>query len=199
MRQIVTLAGVIAAAGAAYGQAFSEDFEGGIPGSWTVIDNEGTGVVWDTNVAWGDGNYTGGSGMSAAVNSDHAGTAEFDTELVTHAFTVPGGARLQLLANYQNFAALDFFDIDINNGSGWVNLLRWNEDHGGFDAPPGEAIDLDLSAYAGDTAQVRFHYYDPNSGDWDWYIQVDDVAVTPAPGALALLGIGGLAVARRRR
>jgi MYXO-CTERM domain-containing protein len=112
---------------------------------------------------------------------------------------VPGGARLQLLANYQNFAALDFFDIDINNGSGWVNLLRWNEDHGGFDAPPGEAIDLDLSAYAGDTAQVRFHYYDPNSGDWDWYIQVDDVAVTPAPGALALLGIGGLAVARRRR
>ena len=68
--------------------------EGVIPGSWTVIDNEGNGMVWMTNADWGDGNYTNGSGLAAATNSDTFGTAEYDTELVTHAFTVPGGATL---------------------------------------------------------------------------------------------------------
>ncbi|HZW08499.1 MAG TPA: choice-of-anchor J domain-containing protein [Phycisphaerales bacterium] len=199
MKRFLTVAAFAAAAGAAFGQGFTEDFEGGIPGSWTVVDNAGGGVVWMTNSDWGQGNYTNGSGLAAHVDSDNAGAVEFDTELVTPAFTVPGGAHLQLTANYQNFAALDFFDIDINSGSGWVNLLRWNEDHGGFESTPGQDIDLDLSAYGGQSAQVRFHYYDPNSGDWDWYAQIDNVTVTPAPGALALLGLGGLAAARRRR
>ena len=199
MKKITMVAAVAAAAGAACGQGFYEDFEGGIPGSWSVIDNAGGGVVWMTNADWGDGNYTNGSGLAAAVNSDTAGTAEFDTELVTHSFVVPSGSALELTANYMNFAYLDFFDIDINVGSGWVNLLSWNEDHGGFFSTPGEDISIDLSGYAGNSANVRFHYYDPNSFDWDWYVQIDNVAVTPAPSALALLGLGGLAAARRRR
>lgn len=199
MKTITMVAAIAAAAGAACGQGFTEDFEGGIPGSWSVIDNTGSGVVWMTSADWGDGNYTNGSGLSAAVNSDTAGTAEYDTELVTHSFTVPSGAHLQLSANYQNLLNFDYFDIDINTGSGWNNLMSWNEDHGGFFAPPGEDIDLDLSGYGGQNAQVRFHYYDPFSGDWDWYVQIDNVTVTPAPGALALLGLGGLAATRRRR
>ena len=199
MKKITMVAAVAAAAGAACGQGFYEDFEGGIPGSWSVIDNAGGGVVWMTNADWGDGNYTNGSGLAAEVNSDSAGTAEFDTELVTHSFVVPAGSALELTANYMNFAYLDFFDIDINVGSGWVNLLSWNEDHGGFFSTPGEDISIDLSGYAGNSANVRFHYYDPNSFDWDWYVQIDNVAVTPAPSALALLGLGGLAAARRRR
>lgn len=197
MRTIVTVAAIAAAAGAAFGQAFSEDFEGGL-GGWTVVDNAGTGIVWKTSSAYGDGNYTNGSGLAAMVDSDEF-PGEFDTELVSHTFTVPAGASLNFTANYQNFAGLDFLDVDINAGAGWVNLLRWNEDHGGFYAPPGEDVSLDLSAYGGSNAQIRFHYYDPNSGDWDWYVQVDNVVVTPAPGALALLGLGGLAATRRRR
>lgn len=199
MKTITTIAALAALAGAAHGQAFFEDFEGGLPAGWTVIDNEGTGVVWDTNVAWGDGNYTDGTGMSFAVNSDTAGSLEYDTELVTHSFVVPTGGSLDLTANYQNLANLDFFDIDINDGSGWGNLLSWNEDHGGFFAAPGEDISLDLSGYAGSNVEVRFHYYNPNTGDWDWYIQIDNVTVTPAPGAVALLGLGGLVATRRRR
>lgn len=199
MKKITMIAALVAAAGAAYGQAFSEDFEGGIPGSWAVVDNAGNGVNWDTNVAWGDGNYTNGSGMCAMVDSDEAGVVEYDTELITHAFNVPSNATLSLTANYQNLVNNDFFEVDINDGSGWHNLVSWNEDHGGFYATPGENISESLAAYAGKTAQIRFHYYDPNTGDWDWYVQIDNVEVTPAPGALALLGLGGLAATRRRR
>lgn len=199
MKNITMVAAIAAAAGAACGQGFYEDFEGGIPASWSVIDNTGGGMVWMTSADWGDGNYTNGTGLAAGTNSDTYGTSEYDTELVTHSFTVPAGSALELTANYMNFAYLDFFDIDINTGAGWVNLLRWNEDHGGFFSQPGEDISIDLSSYAGSSAQVRFHHYNPNSFDWDWYVQIDNVTVTPAPGALALLGLGGLAAVRRRR
>ncbi len=198
MKKIVTVAALAALAGTAFGQAFSEDFSGGIPASWTVVDNAGNGVVWDTSTNWGDGNYTNGSGDAAAVNSDTFGPADYDVSLFTHTFTVPAGAHLTLSANYQNFANLDFFDINFNGD----NLLSWNEDHGGFFAAPGEDIDIDLSAYAGQSGSVEFHYYDPSgTSDWDWYVQIDDVAVTgvPAPGAMALLGLSGLVATRRRR
>jgi hypothetical protein len=59
--------------------------------------------------------------------------------------------------------------------------LSWNEDHppGGLFAAPGEAVSIDLNAYLGASdVQVRWHYYDPNFGDWDWYAQVDNVALT---------------------
>ena len=57
--------------------------------------------------------------------------------------------------------------------------MSWNEDHGGFRAPPGEAVTVDLSPYLGMSNLIlRWHYYDPNSGDWDWYAQVDEVGVT---------------------
>jgi hypothetical protein len=26
--------------------------------------------------------------------------------------------------------------------------------------------------------EIRFRYYDPNTGDFDWYVQIDDVLVT---------------------
>ncbi|MBK7405302.1 MAG: choice-of-anchor J domain-containing protein [Phycisphaerales bacterium] len=196
MKKIITVAAIAAAAGTAFGQAFSEDFEGGL-GGWTVVNNTG-GPAWDTNSFYTDGNYTNGSGLCAMVDSDEV-PGEFDTELVSGVFTVPAGSSLNFTANYANFAYLDYFDVDINTGSGWSNLLSWNEDHGGFYSTPGEDVSLSLASYGGSSAQVRFHYYDPNTGDWDWYIQVDNVRVTPAPGALALLGLGGLAAVRRRR
>ena len=53
-----------------------------------------------------------------------------------------------------------------------INLLTWMEDHSAYG--PGEAVAIDISAYAGLTVQVVFRYY----GDsWDWYAEVDDVTV----------------------
>ncbi|MCP4424918.1 MAG: hypothetical protein GY803_10525, partial [Chloroflexi bacterium] len=161
------------------------DFEGGIPGDWAVTDNEGNGVVWTDIASSGEtGNYTNGSGDAATVSSDAAGTADFDTELISAPFEIPAGhsAALDYTANYQNFANEDFLDVDIWDGAAWTNLLSWNEDHGGFRAPPGEDVSIDLSAYAGMSGlQLRWRYHDPAPDDWEWYAQVDDVALGCAP------------------
>ncbi|WP_457676866.1 carboxypeptidase regulatory-like domain-containing protein [Thiolapillus sp.] len=174
----------------------SENFDGGTfpPAGWSVVDDAGNGVVWSNVAGSGEGgNFTGGAGDAASVSSDVAGSKEFDTSLVSPALVAAGGDSLSYLANYQNYGN-DFLDVDISiNGAGWTTLLSWNDDHGGFRAPPGELVQLDLSSVlsAGDTYQLRWHYYNPSTGDWDWYAQIDNVAVGDCiPDA----SVGGLVV-----
>jgi MYXO-CTERM domain-containing protein len=96
-------------------------------------------------------------------------------------------------------------EITVNGGTSWIALATYTASQ--FTGSPaysaaadnGKFVSFDLSAYAGQTAQVRFRYTDTSSGAWNWYWQIDDVTVTPTPGAAALLGLGGLAAARRRR
>ncbi len=58
-------------------------------------------------------------------------------------------------------------------------MLSWNEDHGVFRALPGEDVNLDISAVAGNqtSVMIRWYYSDPEPNDYEWYAQVDDVAV----------------------
>ncbi|HNS03001.1 MAG TPA: S8 family serine peptidase, partial [Anaerolineae bacterium] len=163
----------------------AEDFSGGVPPTgWSVQTNEPNGPQWTTIALSGEtGNYTNGAGEAASVSSDAFGPAEMDTSLVTPAFDLTGfgTASLSYTANYQNFAGLDFLDVDIStdNGVTWTTLLSWNEDHGTFGSAPGVDVNLDLSAYAGQSGlKLRYRYYDPNSGDWNWYAQVDNVGLT---------------------
>ncbi|MCK5377337.1 MAG: carboxypeptidase regulatory-like domain-containing protein, partial [Acidobacteria bacterium] len=52
-----------------------EDFEGDFPPpGWIVTDDSGSGNVWMRNDQWGRSNTTGGSGFSAAIDSDAAGS-----------------------------------------------------------------------------------------------------------------------------
>lgn len=187
----------------------SESFDSGIPAGWAVVDNAGSGIVWTNLVGCGEAaNWTGGAGDLACVSSDLAGPVAFDTELRTPVidlseFDAP--ATLTFNSNYQNFAALDFLEVDVstNGASGpWTNLLSWNEDHGAFRALPGEAVNLDIASVVGEAnVMFRFHYFDPNSFDWDWYAQVDDVVVE-AQARVSLLeiptassyGLAGLAL-----
>jgi hypothetical protein len=176
-----------------------ERFDGAAfpPAGWTVIDNGGSGVVW-SNVAGSleTGNFTGGAGDAASVSSDLAGTAEFDTELRSPQISLPAATPIGLhyLANYQNFNGLDFLDLDFSTdgGTSWTNLLSWNEDHGTFRDVPGECVNLDLSAHAGTPSfMLRFRYRDPNTGDWDWYAQIDEVRLDDVVGSMCPLFLDG--------
>ncbi len=161
----------------------SVGFEFGIPDSWNIVDNAGSGLIWSDIAGSGiGGNFTGGSDNAASVSSDAFGPADFDTELRSNVFSLATvyTASLEYLVNYQNYANADFLDLDISNdgGASWTNLLRWNEDHGDFFAQPGEPVAIDLTAYSGQpNLQLRWRYYDPSENDWDWYAQVDDVTL----------------------
>ncbi len=114
---------------------FEERFEGSAfpPSGWNVVDHEGNGVVWGFADSFGEGNYSG-TGEAATASSDAIGEAEFDTELLTPYISTAGYSNiaLQFNANYQNFAGLDFLDLDIRvqGDTTWANILHWNEDHG---------------------------------------------------------------------
>jgi hypothetical protein len=166
------------------------DFDTGMPSGWWVIDNEGFGVVWTTIAGSGEsGNYTGGAGDAATASSDRSGSMQYDTELRTASFDLVGWlpsdqVTLNYLANYQNYLSQDYLDLDISSdgGSTWTTLLSWNEDHGGFRNPPGEAVSIDLAPYAGMTGlQLRWHYYDPTTYDYDWYAQIDEAGLSCIP------------------
>ncbi|MBT1686559.1 Ig-like domain-containing protein [Dawidia soli] len=160
-----------------------EHFEGASfpPSGWTVVDNAGTDVVWKFAADYGEGNYAG-TGEAATVSSDAAGFVEFDTELLTPVITVPGykDIAVQYNVNYQNLLNLDFLDLDIQvDGGAWTNILHWNEDHGALLDLPGEFVTVLLEEYLqnASTFRLRWHYYDPNTDDWDWYAQIDDVVI----------------------
>ncbi|MGO4893714.1 M4 family metallopeptidase [Flavobacterium sp. W21_SRS_FM6] len=159
-------------------------FDQGIPATWNVVDNEGSGIEWTNIDASGiGGNYTGGTGNAASVSSD-ALPGEYNTELHSNSFSLVGWttAQVEYLVNYQNYSAAELLNVDItiDGGNTWSTLLSWVEDHptGGLFTSPGEAVSLDLSAYIGEeNVQLRWHYFNPNTGDWDWYAQVDDVSL----------------------
>jgi subtilisin family serine protease len=163
---------------------FTEEFEGGTfpPLGWTSVDNEGNGVEWAFAADYGDDNYSG-SGEAATINSDAFGPAEFDAELISPVINIAGKSSISLKynVNYQNLASFDFLDLDVSTDGGttWVNVLSWNEDHGTFFGVPGESVNIPLDAFVAGASEmmIRWHYYDPNTGDWDWYAQIDDVQV----------------------
>lgn len=170
----------------------------GIPADWSVVDHSASGLVWsDIPTARESGNYTG-SGQAATASSRRFGPARFDTELRSAPFDLPAsppGAPLGVAyqVNYQNNGGRDFLDLDLSTdgGANWTNLLRWNEDHGVSGTAPGEAVSVDLSAYAGQSSLILgWRYYDPETNQ-DLYAQIDDVrldcpaVVGVTPGSLA--------------
>ena len=195
------LIGLLCAAAPALAQ-INEQFEGTFPpAGWSVQDLlPGSPMQWTTNIAEGRDNWTGASsgtnGQCAHADSDHH-SGSYDLALLSPTFVVGAGAMLDYDTNYQNYINADFADLDIKIGGNWVNLIHWNEDHGTFQGWPGVHVSQDLSAYAGQSAQLRWHYYEPSAGGYDWWWQVDNVVVTPEPAAFALLGLS-LALLRRR-
>lgn len=109
------------------------------------------------------------------------------------------------------------FDIDINKISGGADVqARLYSDIDGFGSEIGNAIvsvqnawntyNIDLSGLATQTSATTFRLYlrttgtfGPNQIKLDNINVTGDVLVVPEPGSLALLALGGLLIARRRR
>jgi subtilisin family serine protease len=163
------------------------------PDGWTVVDNAGNGIVWKKSSDYYDDNYTGGQGLAAGCNSDSI-PGEYDTELITPPVDATVGTTLTYKGNFQIYSG-EKLDLDISvDGDAWVNVKRWQEDHGSFYSAPGENVTVDLAPFVGSgtSYRLRWHYYNLGTYDWDWYAQVDDVLI----GSCELVASAGLVVGR---
>ncbi|MFI4914901.1 MAG: hypothetical protein ACIAS6_00160 [Phycisphaerales bacterium JB060] len=205
MRNVMTVVALAGAASMAAAQTtvYSSDFEAD-GGGWTA-----SGVNGD----WERGSPTGVTGTSLGGSGGAEPTGGFSGDFVWG--TVIGGLHgvgsdEQLSQNF-DFSGLT--DVTLNfqewilTGSStfdMASVIVNGDELYLSDGDSGEAwraVNLDLSAYDGlSSVDITFNFTSTTVVErMGWYVDDVSIRAIPAPGAMALLGLGGLVATRRRR
>jgi hypothetical protein len=154
---------------------YSENWDANL-GCFTVIDGGNTVDTWEY-AALGSGTAGPGNGIDGSpgfieADSDDAGSGAItmvETLLspMVDASGVTGTLYLEFDQFYQHLGAGNS-EVDVWDGSAWINLINQNTTVGSFNAPDQQKIDI--SVYANDSLQVRFVYDDGGSWAWAWVV-----------------------------
>lgn len=153
-----------------------ENFAGGLPGSWTVVDGgtgSGAAATWTTA---NPGGRTLLVPPFAIADSDNLGSGQtMDEQLITAAVATTGFSHVSLelehYFRYYNQGLAEKAEIDVRStatGNNWVNLRSF----AGADATG--HLSVDLTPYVAANLQLRFHYY---NAQYEWYWAIDDVTI----------------------
>jgi hypothetical protein len=166
---------------------FFDSFDDGIS-RWTVVDGLGDGYTWQ-GVTDDAGNTLDGTPF-VFVDSDAAGSVDMMEELISPVIDAEGALSLTLEWDqyFNAYSGNDIGDVDVWDGSEWVNVYTTSADMGYWSDPDHPVIDITALAHA--DLQVRFHYYNVN---WDWYWAVDNVLLTVEDGVPWVTVDGGVA------
>jgi len=160
----------------------SADFEGSFPPAGWSVSNTTTGCGasgvpdWTNTDPGANGNLTGGSGLFATADSDACGSGSvMNAQMWTPAMNLTGliDPMVSYYTDYNDIGAGgEFGDLDYSTDGGatWSNLLSWDEDHSGP-----LLVEEPFAADNQANTVVRWNY---RNATWDWWWQVDDVAVT---------------------
>lgn len=199
---VVALAGAASVA-AAQSTVYFSDFEAD-GGGWTASGVNGD---WERGTPVGaDGTALGGFGGPEPV-----GGLSGDFVWGTVIGGLHGaGSDEQLSQNFDFSGLTDItfsFNEWIDSGSSTFDMasviVNGDELYLSDGGPTGawRQVDLDLNAYAGlSSVDVTFNFVSTTVVERvGWYVDDVSIRAIPAPASLALLGLGGLAAARRRR
>ncbi|MEM8756611.1 MAG: hypothetical protein AAGF47_02380 [Planctomycetota bacterium] len=151
------------------------------------LDGEGAGLpLIQTFDTFNIGGFTGLEfSIDLAEDDSSDGSEDFDDiDFVAFEYSLDGGSFVE-------FARVGSIDVNVPfNSAPAFNGVEVTNEFATFS--------VDLAGVVGSTLAVRA-VWNLNSGDED--LAIDNVTVTgiPAPASAALLGLGGLAAARRRR
>ncbi len=153
----------------------SEDFTGGLPGNWTVVDGYSDGYTWtDQNPRSRSNPNWAGTFMIA--DSLWAGFRRMDEELITPVLDCSGYAhtRIQFSHSFRAFGD-QTGDVDVRvNGGAWQNVARYvyANDEG--------LKSIDISSYAdgSSSVQLRWRFYNARR---DQYWGIDNVTLRGLP------------------
>ena len=161
----------------------NENFGGGIPGTWSIVDG-GTGgglaATWTTANPGGRTFTSPLLSPVAIVDSDNAGTASTqDEQMITSVLNLSTATAVTLqFDQYFRWYSLgqnEVCDVDVRSaatGGAWVNVLR--QSGAASPNPDHKTINITTQAAGAPDAQIRFHYY---TAQFEWWWQVDNVKV----------------------
>ena len=163
---------------------FYEDFENGIPNTWTTIDADGDGHNWlavseigATYSYYANGDFTGWphSGNNAATSPSYYNTGSgTGTALTSDQYLISPKLSLQgTLRFYANsiFSDLDSYEVLLSTTgtdvADFTTTLRAKQE-----APYGswEEVSIDLSAYAGQQGYIAIHHVSEDC----YFLVIDD-------------------------
>ncbi len=199
---VVALAGAASVA-AAQSTVYFSDFEAdgggftasGVNGDWErgiPVGADGSalgGFASSAPVGGFSGDFVWGTGIGAlhGVGSDEQLSQNFDFSGLT-----------DISLSFQEWSdsgssTFDMASVIVNGDQLYLS------DGDSMDA--WRAVNLDLNAYAGlSSVDITFNFTSTTVVErTGWYIDDVEIRAVPAPASLALLGLGGLAAARRRR
>lgn len=188
MKTALAVLAVSALAGSASAQIANGGFETGSLSSWTVSATNPTPVV---------DNLAANSGTFSALLGTTGGAEPLGDGSFFQGFVCPPSASLSFwfMKGTTDSITFDWQDAYVQDSSGTTLATIF---HTCSTVSTWTNQTFDLSPYAGQSIRVAFLVHQDGFGDDTW-MRVDDVSVTPAPGSLALLALGGLAAGRRRR
>uniref|UniRef100_UPI00053F24B5 fibronectin type III domain-containing protein n=1 Tax=Lacinutrix jangbogonensis TaxID=1469557 RepID=UPI00053F24B5 len=166
----------------------TENFDAAIPATWTIDDAGGA-----TGDSWVSGQQGGANSLdssnAAIVDSDANGNGVILLETLTSpTFDTSGATAIFLdFDQFYNNGGGDTTDVEVWDGTAWVNVLSQTADIGSFIAPDQQHINI--TAYSNAAMQVRFVYNDNDV--WAWYWLIDNIiiynATCPNPDSLTFI------------
>tara|TARA_A100000171_G_C2130043_1_gene146093 strand:+ start:945 stop:1649 length:705 start_codon:yes stop_codon:yes gene_type:complete len=210
MKTTTTIAIIAAAASFASADILNAGFESGTgtdAADWAEIIGGPSGSVERSAAMPNSGDY------SAYMYFDHINNAPAGGAYFIEQNQPVGSITAETDYNLSFYAAVD--STDFVGMDTFVQILWLDQDGSDGGGVRGETLtsliglgisdsyqqfSLDLTSAAGaDSFLLRFQLSAGAVNGIANGLYVDDVALTPAPGAIALLGLGGLAAGRRRR
>lgn len=167
---------------------FSSGFPAGISSfdglAWPGAGDSTT-DLWNLASCGEAQNWTGARGDLACASSDVAAAGPYDAQLRTHALSLAGqsSARLEFTMNYQQQADSLVVESSIDSGQTWQNRAVVVGDFGPFRAVGGFRASVSLGALLGQpSVRLRWRYSNAAAGASDFYLQIDNVALTCGNG-----------------
>ena len=172
---------------------YSENFNTNL-GCFIVTDGGSTTDTW-AQAASGAGTAGGdidGTGFME-VDSDDAGIGSILDESLTSPYINAGNLNgtlfLQFDHYFRSLNASDSVWVEVWDSISWQRVYSATSTIGAFNSPDQQQIDI--TAYAHDSLQVRFRYTD--NGSWAWYWLLDNFKVEavlcPNPTAITLSAV----------